>query len=84
MAYENAKTITQNASLMADSGRLNSRLHDICERLEKVADTLHGSSPRDASGGVPTPSNSVRRNIDSAHENIQEIESILDRIESHL
>ena len=87
MAYQNEpkNTAIEMPSLVSDGERLNGRLHDMSARIAKIADTLHGTAPRDASAkpGAPMAS-SVRRNVDAAFEIVQEMEGELQRIESRL
>ena len=72
-------------SLMNDGERLNGRLREIAQRVEKVADTLHGSTPRDAGAKPGAPiANSLRRNIDVGNDIVSDIETELNRIEQRL
>lgn len=86
MAYAEASTEpVRKESLMGDSAGLIERLANARGRLMKIADTLHGTTPHDASDkpGAPSP-NTLRRHIDGAHSVISQIESELDRIEGRL
>jgi hypothetical protein len=87
MAYQNEtkSTAIEMPSLVGDGERLNGRLNDMAMRVAKIADTLHGTAPRDASAkpGAPVAS-SVRRNVDTAFEIVADIETELQRIESRL
>lgn len=87
MAYQNEakNTAIEMPSLVGDGERLNGRLHDVAARIAKIADTLHGTAPRDAGAkpGAPVAS-SMRRNVDSAFELVGDIENELQRIESRL
>lgn len=75
----------KHPSLSDDGARLVGELSEIRGRLIKIADMLHGSTPRDASGkDVPPPPNSVRRNIDSAFNVVSDISHELTRIEAGL
>ena len=79
-------SLKQKDSLIADHGRLHSRLLEAQERLCKIADGLFGPAPRDASGAknTPPPANSVRRIFDLTSDTISQIEGELSRIEALL
>ncbi len=86
MAYSAApEQAIKASSLMEDNERLNARLRDIHARIEKIADLLHGSSPRDTGGNPSAPiSNSMRRHVDTSHDLAAEIEAELSRVENRL
>ena len=89
MGYENATGASQlNKDSLADTtGQLNSRLHEIYERLINHGDLLLGSSPRPAetvSGNKPPETPSVRRSVQLAHATIDNIFSELDRISGRM
>jgi hypothetical protein len=80
------QTAVRQLSLLTDTGDLNKALVDICGRLVKIGDTLHGSEPRDAGldKGAPEPVPTVRRNLDNAQRSLSRINDELTRIENKL
>ena len=89
MGYENAAGASQlNKDSLADTtGQLNSRLHEIHERLVNHGDLLLGPSPRPTeavSGNKPPETPSVRRSVQLAHAAIDNIFSEPDRISGRM
>lgn len=90
MAYGEAQSSTAPSpppSLLGDSARLIERLSELLGRSIKVGNSLHGSQPRDASGGKPEsiqPEPTLRRNLDKALSILCDIEGELSRIEGRL
>jgi hypothetical protein len=76
----------QAASLTEGGINLNARLCDIRDRINRIADSIHGGALKSASEGkgAPPPINSLRRNLDLAQTHIGEIEAELSRIENGL
>lgn len=73
-------------TLVSDGARLSERLREVCIRVSKIADTLHGPSPKpvdNGKAGAPA-ANSLRRNLDVAYTTMDEIENELSRIEGQL
>lgn len=74
-------------ALLRDIDNLNSSLHEIFGRLQKIGDTLHGPMPRDANtekNPRPPEANSVRRTLDACRRAAGEIHDELTRIERNL
>lgn len=76
--------ITKDSLLSASTSAIE-RLANIRERLAKIADTLHGPSPRPATDRPGQPeANSLRRNVDNTHQMINLIDNEIERIENRL
>ena len=72
-------------NLMSNAERLNERLGTASERLQRIADTLLGNSPRDASGADKvSPAPNMARHVESGHALVTRIEAELQRIENRL
>ena len=87
MAYgQTAESNEPSTSLMNDSAHINDRLNEVHGRLVKLANTLHGSVPRDAGNKSPSaePEPTLRRNLDKISSAISDIEVELGRVEKRL
>lgn len=82
-----AQAIAKQQSLSEDASRIVGRLSEIKVRLQNTHDHLFGSEPRSAEvatrGEAPAP-NVTQYHVNTSHQIISEIESIITRIEAKL
>ena len=72
-------------SLSSDMNRACGRAGEMLSRLIKIADSLHGGTPRPADiNKNPQPTPSFRRELDVLHQILSECEGEIVRIESRL
>jgi len=81
-----AQAQTQTAtSLNGDLNRACGRVTEMLSRLVKIADQLHGGQPRPPDiNKIPSPTPSLRRELDLVHQLLSECESEITRIEGRL
>jgi hypothetical protein len=76
----------KTSSLIQDGSHQVTQLQEVCSRIQKIGDMLHGSSPRDV-GGKPEqvePAPTMRRNVDKLNALLSQCAHELDRVEQQL
>ena len=75
----------QPTSLTSDMTRACGRISEMLTRLAKIADSLHGGQPHPADiNKNPSPTPSLRRELDVMHQLLSECEGEVVRIEQRL